>query len=110
MQHHSELIFQTINKMPNAHRKSREEEDDDTPLHGTINEAEARQYSLALDDIIIKMGTEIKDEVHDVMRGAILAYKQEIEKLIPGMAKVDADVVWHSIKDKVGLCIYPPSH
>ena len=88
-------------------RKSREEEDDDIPLHGTINEAEVRRYSLALDDIIIKMGTEIKDKVHDAMRQAILAYKQEIEKLIPGMDKADTDAVWRSIKDKVGLCIYP---
>ena len=94
--------------MPKAHRKSREEEDDDTPLHGTINKAEARRYSLALDDIIIKMGTEIKDEVHNAMREAILAYKEEIKKLIPGMDKADADAVWCSIKDKVGLCIYPP--
>ena len=96
--------------MPKAYRKFREEEDDDTPLHGTINEAEVRQYSLALDDIIIKMGMGIKDEVHNAMREAILAYKQEIKKLIPGMDKADADVVWHSIKDKVGLCIYPPPH
>ena len=94
--------------MPKALRKSREEEDDDTPLHWTINEVEARWYSLALDKIIIKMGMEIKNEVHDTMREAILAYKQEIEKLIPGMDKADADAVWRSIKDKVGLCIYPP--
>ena len=25
------------------------------------------------------------------------------------MDKADADAVWHSIKDKVGLCIYPPT-
>ena len=93
--------------MPKAHRKFRDEEDNDSPLHGTINKAEARRYSLALDDIIIKMRMEIKNEVHDAMREAILAYKQEIEKLIPGMDKSDADVVWHSIKDKVGLCIFP---
>ena len=79
--------------MPKAPRKSREEEDDDTPLHGTINEVEARWYSLALDNIIIKMGTEIKNEVHNAMGEAILAYKQEIEKLIPGMDKADADAV-----------------
>ena len=42
--------------MPKAQRKSREEEDDNTPLHGRINEAEVRWYSLALDDIIIKNG------------------------------------------------------
>ena len=95
--------------MPKAQRKSREEEDNDTPLHGAINEAEARRYSLALDDIIIKMGTEIKNEAPDAMKEAILAYKLEIKKLIPGMDKADADTVWRSIKDKVGLCIYPPT-
>ena len=86
--------------MPKAQRKSRKEEDDDTPLHGAINEAEARQYSLALDDIIIKMGTEIKEEVQDAMKKAIVAYELEIEKPIPGMDKADADTVWCSIKDK----------
>ena len=43
------------------------------------------------------------------MREAILAYKQEIEKLILGMDRADTDAVWCSIKDKVGLCIYPPT-
>ena len=74
--------------MPKAPRKSIEEEEDDTPLHKTINEAEAKRYSLALDDIIIKMGMEVRNEVHDAMREAIKSYKQEIIKLIPGMDKV----------------------
>ena len=52
---------------------------------------------------------EIKTEVPDAMREAILAYKQEIEKLILGMDRADADAVWGSIKDKVGLCIYSPT-
>ena len=95
--------------MPKAQRKSREEEDDDTPLRGAINEAEAKQYSLALEDIVIKMGTEIKEEAQDAMKKAIVAYKLEIEKLIQGMDKADADAVWRSIKDKVGFCIYPPT-
>ena len=59
--------------MPKAQRKCRENKDDDTPLHGTINKAEARQYSLALDDVIIKMGMEIKNEVPNTIREAILA-------------------------------------
>ena len=93
--------------MPKAQRKSREEEDDDIPLHGAINEAEVKQYSLVLDDIVIKMGTEIKEEAQDAMKKAIVAYKLEIEKLIQGMDKADADAVWHSVKDKVSLFIYP---
>ena len=95
--------------MPKAHRKSVEEEEDDVPLHGPINEAEAKQYSLALDNIIIKIGPDIKDEAQDAMKKAIVAYKEEICKMVPGMDKSDANIVWHSIKDKVGLCICPQS-
>ena len=46
--------------MPKAARKSSGEEDDDVPLHGTINEEEVRQYSRSLDNIIIKLGIKIK--------------------------------------------------
>ena len=35
-----------VSKMPKAHRKSVEEEEDDVPLHGPINEADAKQYYL----------------------------------------------------------------
>ena len=95
--------------MPKAQQKSVEEEEDDAPLHGPINEAEAKQYSLALDDIIIKMGQDIKDEAQDAMKKAIMTYKEEICKMVPRMDMSDADMVWRSIKDKVGLCIYPQS-
>ena len=86
--------------MPKAQQKSVEEEDD-VPLHGPINEAEAKQYSLALDNIIIKMGPDIKDEAQDAMKKAIMAYKVEICKMVPGMDKSDADTVWHSIKTRL---------
>ena len=95
--------------MPKAQQKSVEEEEDDVPLHGPINEAEAKQYSLALDNIITKMGPDIKDKVQDAMEKAIVAYKVEICKMVPSMDKSDADTVWHSIKDKVNLCICPQS-
>ena len=106
VQHHSELIFKS-NKMPKAARKSSGEEVDDIPLHGTINEEEAKEYSRSLDNIIIKLGIDIKEEVYDAMKEAILDYKQVITTLIPGMDTADPDAVWRSIKDKVGLCICP---
>ena len=93
--------------MPKAQQKSREEEEDDVPLHGAINETEAKEYSLALDDIVIKMGSDIKEEAQDAMKKAIMAYKKEIDKMIPGMEKSNTDAVWHCVKDKVGLCICP---
>ena len=95
--------------MPKAQWKSVEEEEDDVLLHGPINEAEAKQYTLALDDIIIKMGHNIKDEAQDAMKKAIMTYKEEICKMVAGMDMSDTDMVWHSIKDKVSLCIYPQS-
>ena len=80
--------------MPKATRKSTGEEGDDIPLHGTINKEEARQYSLILDNIITKLGADIKDEVQDVMKEAILNYKQEITKMVLGMDTADPDAVW----------------
>ena len=71
--------------MPKAQWKSVEEEEDDIPLHGPINEAEAKQYALSLDNIIIKMGQEVKDEAQDTMKKAITAYKDEICKMVSGM-------------------------
>ena len=86
-------LFLDYNKMPKATRKSTGEEGDDVPLHGTINE-EARQYSLTLDNIITKLGANIKDDVKDAMKEVILNYKEEIGKMILGMDTLDPDAVW----------------
>ena len=43
-------------------QQGRENDDDDIPLHGTINKEEARQYSLNLDNIITKLGTDVQDK------------------------------------------------
>ena len=95
--------------MPKAQRKSVEEEEDYIPLHGPINEAEAKEYASSLDNIVIKMGQDVKDEAQDVMKNAIMAYKDEICRMISGMDLANPDTVWRSIKDKVGLCIQPQS-
>ena len=97
------------NKMPKATRKSSVEEGDDIPLHSAINEEEAREYSKSLDRIVIKLGIDVNEEVCDAMKGAIIDYKQVITKMIPGMETADPDAVWRAIKDKVGLCICPPT-
>ena len=91
--------------MPKATRKTRG--DDDIPLHGTINEEEARQYSLNLDNIITKLGANVQDEVQNAMKEAIRKYKHEIATMVPGMETADPDAVWKAIKDKVGLSICP---
>ena len=71
IQRHSELIYDCHKKMPKATRKIRGDDDDDVPLHGAINEEEARQYSLNLDNIITKLGADVQDEVPDAMKEAI---------------------------------------
>ena len=55
------------------------------------------------------MGQEVKDEAQDAMKKAIMAYKDEICKMVSGMDLANSDTVWRSIKDKVGLCIQPQS-
>ena len=43
------------------------------------------------------------------MKRAILNYKEAIAKMIPSMEAANPDTVWRLVKDKVGLCICPPS-
>ena len=71
-------LFLNPTKMPKAARKSSGEEGDDIPLHSTINEEEAKEYSKSLDSIVIKMGVDVKEELRDVMKRAILDYKEVI--------------------------------
>ena len=95
--------------MPKAHRKSGAEEDDDIPLHGATNEEEAKNYSKSLDSIVIQMGADMKEELRNAMKRVILNYKEAIANMIPSMETADPNAVWRSVKDKVGLCICPPS-
>ena len=57
--------------MPKATIKTRGDDDDDIPLHGTINEEEARQYSLNLDNIITKLSAYVQNKVQDAMKEVI---------------------------------------
>ena len=65
--------------MPKAHRKSRGEEEEDVPLH------EAKIYSNTLDDIVLQMGADVKDEQVDAMKEAIKKYKEAIASMFPNM-------------------------
>ena len=95
--------------MPKAHRKSGAEEDVDIPLHGATNEEEAKNYSKRLDNIVIQMGADMKEELCDAIKRAILNYKEVITNMIPSMETADPDAVWRSVKDNLGLCICPTS-
>ena len=95
--------------MPKAHRKSTGEEEEDVPLHGATNEEEAKIYSNGLDDIIIQMGADVKDELFDAMKDAIIKYKEAIASMFPNMETANPNTVWMVVKDKVRLCICPQS-
>ena len=103
------LFFQTIKKMPKETMKLGGKEGDNIPLHGATNEEETKEYSKSLDIIVIKMDIDVKGELCDAMKKAILDYKEAIVNMIPSMETADPDAVWRSMKDKVGLCICPLS-
>ena len=91
--------------MPKAHRQSGGDEKDDVPLHGITNEEEAKNYSNCLDDIIIQMGVDVKEELRDTMKNAVVKYKEAITSMFSNMETANPDTVWRAVKDKVGLCI-----
>ena len=93
--------------MPKAHRKSNIDEEDDVPLHGATNEEDAKLYSNTLDDIIFQMGVSIKDEKVDAIKEVMKKYKDIIANMFPNMAAANSEVVFASVKDKVGLCLCP---
>ena len=95
--------------MPKAHRKLRGEDEDDVPLHGATNEEEAKIYSEGLDAIVLQMGADVKMELIDAMKDAIIKYKEAIPSMFHNMETANPDAVWMVVKDKVGLCICPQS-
>ena len=95
--------------MPKEHRKSGGDEEEDVPLHGATNEEEAKNYSNGLDDIVIQIGADVKEELFDAMKDAIIKYKEAITSMFPNMETANPDAVWMVVKDKVGLCICPQS-
>ena len=91
--------------MPKAARKSSGEEGDESPFTAPYMKRRRGSTVEDWDNIVIKLGIDIKEEVHDTMKEAILDYKLEITIMVPGMDMADLDAVWRAIKDKVGLCI-----
>ena len=96
-----------IYNMPKATCKTKGEDDGDIPLCGAINEEEAKCYSQNLDSIINELGTNIRDEALNAMKEVIQRYQEAIDTMVPGMEAADPNIVWKTIKDKVGLSICP---
>ena len=91
--------------MPKATQKSittgdnMEEVDEDIPLHGTINEEEARAYRESLDKVFDDMAKNIEGHVANTMELAIMGLKTEIVKHIPSTEEADTGSILKSIWD-----------
>ena len=59
--------------MPKAKQKSvPEEAEEETPLHGVINEEEAKTYRKSLDKIFDDLAKNIKDNIGNAMELAVI--------------------------------------
>ena len=78
--------------MPKATQKSVvdvEEAEEETPLHGAINEEEAKTYRKGLDKVFDDLAKNIKDNIANAMELAIIDLKTHITKHITGAEEVD---------------------
>ena len=105
VQHHSELILQTQNAQSTA--KSREEEEDDVPLHGTINEEEARWHRHKLEQMINDLKrSALEPEIREIMGDFILSIKTCCKEIYPPLMIADAQKVLHSMGNPYGLAVW----
>ena len=82
-----------------------EEAEEDIPLHGTINENEARAYRESLDKIFEDMATNIENNIANAMEFAIIYLRAEIVKQITGAEEVDTGSILKSIQDPTCLAL-----
>ena len=94
--------------MPKAKTKSLPAEEmagEEAPLHGAINEKEAKLYVKKLDVIFENMAREIREGIPNAMKNAITALKQAIGKMIPGTDEADIRAVLKAVFDPTCLAI-----
>ena len=94
--------------MPKATQKLMvdvEEAEEDVPLHGMINEDEARAYRESLDKIFEDMAANIDNSIANVMELAIIDLRAEIVKKITGTEEVDTRTFLKSIQDPTCLAL-----
>ena len=86
--------------MPKAKQKSvAEEVEEETPLHGVINEEEVKTYRNGLDKIFNNLAKNIQDNVGNAMELAIIDLKTQITKYIPGTEEVNTNGILNTICD-----------
>ena len=82
-----------------------EEMAEESPLHGAINEDEAKLYVQSVDDIFNNMAKNIKEGMENAMEVAITALKQAMEKVIPGTEEAVTGSILKAIWDPTCLAI-----
>ena len=116
VQHHSELKNQdSLNTSrnlanyakshPKIDSRSVEEAEEEIPLHGTINEEEAKAYRERLDKIFEDKAKNIKNNIANAMELAIIDLRAEITKDITGVEEVDTGSILKMIRDPTCLAL-----
>ena len=86
--------------MPKAKQKSvAEDVEEDTPLHGVINEEESKIYRNGLDKIFDNLAKNIQDNIGNAMELAVKDLKTQIADHIPGAEEVDPNGILNTIRD-----------
>ena len=96
--------------MPKAKQKSvAEEVEENTPLHGVINEEELNIYRNSLDKIFDNLSKNIQDNVGYAMELAVKDLKNQIAAHIPGAEEVDPIGILNTIRDPSCLILRNPT-
>ena len=96
--------------MPKAKQKSvAEEVEDDTPLHGVINEEESKIYRKDLDKIFDNLSKNIQDNVGNTMELAVKDLINRIADQIPNAEEIDPVGILNTIRDTSCLILRNPT-
>ena len=93
--------------MPKATQKSVdvEEAEEEIPLHGTINEEEAKAYRESIDKIFEDMATNIENKIANMLELAIIDLRAVITRHITGAEEVDTGSILKTIRDPSCLAL-----
>ena len=94
--------------MPKATQKlivDVEEAEEEIPLHGTINEEEAKAYRESIDKIFEDMAMNIKNNIANALELAIIDLRAVIMKHITGAEEVDTGSILKTIRDPTCLAL-----
>ena len=96
--------------MPKAKQNSvAEDVEEEAPLHGVINEEEAKTYRDGLDKIFDNLAKNIQDNIGNAMELAVIDLKAQITNHISGAEEVDPKGILNTIRDPSCLILREPT-